>query len=86
MKMIVEEKSGEGLESLLGETVILFCAMYFYSGKLVGVNDTCVKLQDAYIVYETGAFSDKGWKDAQKLPNKYHYVQIGMIESFGLGK
>ena len=71
MKMIVEEKNAEGLESLLGETVTLFGFMYFYTGKLIGVNDTCVKLENPYIVYETGAFSEKGWKDAQKLPHKY---------------
>ncbi|MDE2103486.1 MAG: hypothetical protein KGL39_39965 [Patescibacteria group bacterium] len=86
MKMIIEEKAQEGLESLLGETVILFCAMYFYTGKLVGVNTSCVKLENPYIVYETGDFAEQGWKDAQKLPHKYHYVQTAMIESFGLGK
>jgi len=83
MKMIVENTESEGLEALLGETITVFCALYFYTGKLVGVNNTCIKLEDTYIVYETGAFSEKGWKDAQKLPHKHWYVQSGMIESFG---
>lgn len=83
MKILVDEKDAEGLEALLGETITVFCALYFYTGKLVGVNSTCIKLEDTYIVYETGAFSEKGWKDAQKLPHKYWYVQTGMIESFG---
>jgi hypothetical protein len=76
---------GEGLESLLGETVTFFCAVYIYTGKLVGVNSTCVKLQDPKIVYETGAFSDPKWKDAQALPNEM-YLQTAMIESFGVVK
>ena len=85
MKKIITEVEGEGLISLLGETVTLFCAVYIYTGKLVGVNDTCVLLEDAKIVYETGAFHEKNWKDAQALPNKW-YVQTSMIESFGILK
>lgn len=40
MKVMQEvvEVSGEGLEALMGKKVTLFCANYFYSGKLVGVN------------------------------------------------
>ena len=81
----VVEVTGEGLESLLGETVTFFCAVYIYTGKLVGVNDTCVKLEDPKIVYETGAFDSKTWKDAQRLPNTL-YLQLGMIEAFGIVK
>ena len=86
MKVICEEKTGEGLMALLGKPVALYCLNYIYSGTLIGVNDTCVKLRDACIVYETGSFSDKGWKNAQKLPGESHYVQISAIESFGDGK
>ena len=86
MKMIVENKDAEGLEALLGEQVFLMCACYIYSGKLVGVDSTCVKLENAHIVYETGPWGEKTWKDAQKLPNDYHYVATGMVESFGKGK
>lgn len=85
MKKIVEEVSGEGLEKLLGERVTLFCANYIYTGKLVGINDTCVLLEDAGIVYETGDFSDKSWKDMQKI-GKPWYVMIQSIESFGIMK
>ena len=85
MKKIVEEVSGEGLEKLLGERVTLFCAVYIYTGKLVGVNDNCVLLTDAAIVYETGALLDKTWKDAQPLPHDW-YVMREMIESFGVLK
>jgi len=85
MKKIVEQVEGEGLEGLLGETVTLFCMNYIYTGKLTVVNDTCVLLESASIVYETGAFNQGPWKDAQPLPNKW-YVQISSIESFGVLK
>jgi len=80
------EVSGEGLESLLGKKVLLFCANYLYTGKLIGVNATCIKLQDASIVYETGPFTDKMYKDVQPLHVKEWYVQTSAIESFGEGK
>ena len=82
MKKIVQEVSGEGLEKLLGDRVTLFCANYIYTGILSGVNENCVLLTDAAIVYETGPFLDKKWKDAQSLPDSW-YVQVNSIESFG---
>ena len=88
MKKIVEvmEVSGEGLEALLGEQVLLFGANYIYAGKLAGVNDKFVQLEGAKIVYETGGFDEKGYKDAQFLPGTVWYVQLSAIESYGLGK
>lgn len=87
MKKIVSvtEVEGEGLIKLMGERVTFFCLNYIYTGKLVGVNAGCVLLEDAHVVYETGAFGDKTWKDAQKLPCEW-YLQISAIESFGLLK
>ena len=82
MKKIVQEVEGEGLDKLLGERVTLFCANYIYTGTLSGVNETCVLLTHAGIVYETGSLGDKNWKDLQKLPNDW-YVQRDAIESFG---
>ena len=77
----VTEVEGEGLVALMGQRVTLFCLNYIYTGKLTGVNDTCVLLEDAAIVYETGAFTDKSWKDAQALPHAL-YVQNRCIEAF----
>lgn len=87
MKVLKEavEVSGEGMESLMGERITLFCMNYIYTGKLVGVSTTCVKLENPAIVYETGPFNEKNWKDAQPLPHTL-YVQVGAIESFGLVK
>lgn len=83
--MNVTEVEGEGLLALLGERVTLFCLNYIYTGNLVGVNDTCVLLENAGIVYETGPLGDKDWKDCQSLPGPW-YVQMSAIESFGLLK
>jgi hypothetical protein len=87
MKKIVSvtEVDGEGLESLMGELVLLMCMNYNYAGKLVGVNSTCVLLEDASVVYETGPWSDKKWKDAQAIGAPL-YVQIDKIEAFARGK
>lgn len=83
-EQIIEEEN-EGLIALLGQTVTFFCAVYIYTGKLVGVNKTCIKLENPKIVYETGSFDIKQWKDAQALPNEF-YLQLAMIEGFGIVK
>ena len=85
MKKIVEVDE-KGLESLLGERVLLMCANYFYTGILAGVNSTFVVLEEPAIVYETGEFGLKKFQDEQKLHVKTWYVQTKAIESFGLGK
>jgi hypothetical protein len=84
MKKVVSvvEVEGEGLQALMGERVTLFCLNYIYAGVLAGVNETCVLLEEPSIVYETGAFTDPGWADAQRLPNSL-YVQVAAIEAFG---
>ena len=81
----IREVESEGLLAMIGQRVTLFCANYIYTGKLVGVNDSCVKLEDASIVYETGPLCDGKWKDAQPLPGPW-YVMAGLIESFGVLK
>ena len=73
----------EGLLALLGENVTIFCLNYIYHGRLVGVNDSCVKLEDPSIVYETGKFTDKDFKDIQSLNVESFYVAMNCIESFG---
>lgn len=82
----VTEVEGAGLESLMGERVLLLCANYFYTGKLVGVNETCVELEDAAIVYETGQWTQKTYTDEQKLHTKTFYVSTNAIEAFGISK
>lgn len=86
MKVLVETKEveKEGFLSLLGKNVEIFCGIYIYAGKLVGVNSTCIKLENPHLVYETGGFLDKNYKDAQHMGRDAHYISIGFIESFGV--
>lgn len=86
MKKLVENVDNEGLDSFLGERILLICAGYFYEGKVIGVNDTFVKLEDAGIVYSTGKWSDKNYEDLQKFNDPEWYVQRVLIESFGKSK
>lgn len=84
MKILVNEVENEGLESLLGKQVVLWCGVYIYAGKLVGVNGTCVKLDNAKVVYETGPHGDAKFKDAQEVTNgSSWYITTQAIESFG---
>ena len=85
MKTVVEVDN-EGLNALLGKSVMLMCANYFYTGELVGVNDTCVKIKNPMIVYDTGAWSSGERADAQNMHVDVWYVQIAAIESFGEGR
>lgn len=84
MKKLVNvvEVDGEGFNALLGEDVLIFCMNYIYTGKLVGVNDTCILLDNASIVYETGPLDSRQFRDSQKLPNSW-YIATNSIESFG---
>ena len=80
----ITETDNEGLLSLIGKQVTIFCSIYIYTGKLVGVNKDDIKLEGARLVYETGAFSDKKFKDAQAInPNKSWYIRTQSIESYG---
>lgn len=83
MKVVMDTSDGEGLDAFLGQPITLWCLNYIYAGTLTGLNDTCVKLTDASIVFETGPFTEPGWEDSQKLPGDVHYVQLAAIESFG---
>jgi hypothetical protein len=87
MKKMVDcvEVANEGLIKFLGERITLFCMNYFYTGKLIGVNDDCVLLSEPSIVYETGDWATKTWANAAKLPNDI-YVMKASIEAFGIAK
>jgi len=84
MKKIIEvDSKAEGLESLLGEDVQIWCECYIYSGILEGVNTHDILLKDAKVVYETGKLTEAGYKDSQDIKGKW-YVRIAKIESYGL--
>jgi len=86
MKRLVEDDGTTNpFEVVIGDNITLYCGVYIYTGRLVGVNDICLELADAKIVYETGELATGDWKDAQALPNP-HRVMIGAIESWGPAK
>jgi len=85
MRTIVEVKD-EGLDGLMNKRVLIMSAGYFYEGVLVGINDTCIKLTDCYVVYATGKWGDEKYLDIQKMHTLDWYVNLGLIESFGLSK
>jgi hypothetical protein len=78
--LVVKSDSSEGVEKYLGKQVTLFGVVYIYTGKLVAIDKTWAKLEEAAIVYETGPFMDKEWKDAQRLPHPV-MVRLSSIES-----
>ena len=84
MKRIVETKDG-GYDSMLGEKIVLFCGVYIYTGKLVGVNEDHLELADAKLVYETGELASGDWIDAQALPGVWRVTKQG-VESWGAAK
>lgn len=85
MKRLVEEIEDDGFTPFLGQRITLLCANYFYTGKLTAVNKDFVELADAAIIYETGDWSAKTWKDAQTLPGPVR-VRTAFIESYGVWK
>jgi hypothetical protein len=82
MKRIIETTDVSGLESLLGETVQVWCLNYIYRGRLSGVNDADIELTDAQVVYETGPLTGPP-VDAQALPGGRWFVRMAAIESYG---
>lgn len=77
----VTEVEGEGFEALLDKQVMLFCLNYIYTGRLIGVNKSCILLDEPKIVYLTGPFTSKTFEDAQSLPFQL-YVQMSAVESY----
>lgn len=86
MKRIIETTEASAIESLLGERVLLMCSSYFYSGKLVAVNDSTVTLSDPAIVYETGKWDASKFADEQRIGTEEWHVKLSAIESFGKAK
>ena len=80
MRRIVETDDG-GMDALLGKRVLFMCANYFYVGRLIGLNEISVQLDDASLVYETGRWDSSSWKDAERLPSTLN-IMIHFIESY----
>lgn len=86
MKRLVEEVEDDGFSPFLGENVTLLCMNYFYTGKLVAVNKEFLELANPAIVYETGEWSSKKYKDVQLLGCPILRVRVAAIEAYGVIK
>ena len=86
MKRLITETEDDGFSPLMGEVVTLLCANYFYTGKLIRANSDFVELEDPAIVYETGEWTAKAYKDVQALGCKTLRVRVAAIESYGIIK
>ena len=86
MKRIIETNDG-GFDAMMesGKNVLLICGGFFYAGKLVGVNDDHVELDNAVKVFETGPLDSGPWEDAQALPGRWRVMKAS-IESWGEAK
>ena len=58
------------------------CANYIYGGTLEDITIDKVVLREPSIIYETGPWDAKAWKDAQKLPTDRLYLERSAVESF----
>lgn len=88
MKVVtkIKEVAVEGLELFMDKSITVHCSNYIYTGTLIGINQTCIKLaDDAQCVFETGPYKDKSWKHAESL-GKEQYVMLQAIERFEAGK
>ena len=85
MKRVLEVDN-DGLMKLMGENICVIACRYIYAGVLDGVNDDCICLKNPKIVYETGAWSQPDWQDAQELGVDEIFIQTSSIESFMEGK
>jgi hypothetical protein len=86
VEKVIEQKSEiveteGGMITLLGKQVLFHCMNYNYTGKLIGVNLTCVELEDPSVVFETGSYNAKEIKLSEKLPNNL-FINISTIEAF----
>jgi hypothetical protein len=66
---------------LHGKLVVLMCANYIYTGTLDVVSVDHIAIDDPSIVYETGEWAAKEWKDVQALPTKRIYIERTAVES-----
>lgn len=76
-----EMKPVKELEDLVGQVYTFWCARYIYHGKVKAVNSTFITLEDAAIVYDTGALNAMKPADMQELPKGCQIVWSA-VESF----
>ncbi len=81
-----QKKNPSAFEQVRGEYVLLMCLNYNYYGRIAEINESFLTLDNAKLVYETGAWEQTSWEDAQELPSGVFNVMTSMIESWGMVK
>jgi hypothetical protein len=84
MRKLIDDNT-KGIDRFMGERITLFCCRFYYTGKLIAIDDHDLELEDCGIVYETGELDDAEWKDYKKLPNNW-FVARQSVESYGILK
>lgn len=85
VSVVVTEETNIYVEMMKeGVQVTFFCLNYIYTGIIEAVNGETIVLKGARLVYETGAFTDVNFKDAQSFGSAQWFVRIPAIESFGV--
>lgn len=77
----VIEVPNDGAVSLLGQYIEVRCGNYHYAGKLTGVNDKCIELEEAHTIFNSGPYSTEKYEDAQKHVESNVLIYFGFIES-----
>jgi hypothetical protein len=84
MRRLVETNES-ALDSLAGKIITCFCVNYFYTGRLIAINENWIELENPKKIFETGSYSDSNWRDAESLPHNI-FVNISAIEAMGIVK
>ena len=78
------KKKKFGLESYMGQTVVLYCSRYIYTGTLVSIDKFSLTLESARIVFDTGEHKATQWALVEPCVDPIWNVSLASIESFGL--
>jgi hypothetical protein len=77
----IVDDNDAGYIEYLGKICYIQCSSYSYTGEVTGVNSTFIQVSNPSIVYETGPWNNKDWKDCQKLPTDKVTLNIAHIEA-----
>jgi len=82
----MEEKRLTIDEKLTGKKATFFCMNYIYTGVVASIDERTICIKEPAIVYETGPFVSKEYKDVQSLCVPEFFINRDAIESFGILK
>lgn len=69
------------LQHMLNREIYVCCTGYAYAGVLETAGARSITIRAPSIVYETGPWDEKVWRDAQRLPTARAVVMLSQVES-----